>query len=207
MPQYTRNPPLLEADLAADPLTQLDRWLVAAREAAMIEPSAMTLATVGRDGKPSARVVLFKGVHAGGLSFYTNYGSRKGSELGAGAPAALVFWWDRLERQVRVEGRVDRLSRELSEEYFRGRPRLSQLSAYTSRQSRVVADRATLERRLAENDRRFAGQDVPLPDDWGGYVLKPEMFEFWQGQVGRLHDRLVYRRDGSGTWGLERLEP
>lgn len=207
MPQYTRNPPLLEADLAADPLTQLDRWLAAAREAAMIEPSAMTLATVGRDGKPSARVVLYKGVHDGGLSFYTNYGSRKGGELGPGAPAALVFWWDRLERQVRVEGRVDRLPRELSEEYFRGRPRLSQLSAYTSRQSQVVADRATLERRLAENDRRFAGKDVPLPDDWGGYVLEPEMFEFWQGQVGRLHDRLVYRRNGSGAWDIERLEP
>lgn len=206
MPQYTRNPPLLEQDLGPDPLAQLERWLAEAAQAGLFEPTAMTLATVGRDGRPSARIVLYKGSHDGGLTFYTNYGSRKGTELPAGAPAALVFWWDKLERQVRVEGRVDRLPRALSERYFHARPRLSQLSAYTSRQSRVVADRATLERRLADNERRFDGQPVPLPDDWGGYALRPEAFEFWQGQAGRLHDRLVYRR-AEGNWRLERLEP
>ena len=135
MPQYTRNPPLLEQDLAAEPLAQLERWLADAAQAGLMEPSAMTLATVGPDGRPSARIVLYKGAHDGGLTFYTNYGSRKGRELPPGAPAALVFWWDRLERQVRVEGRVDKLPRALSDRYFHARPRLSQLGAYTSRQS------------------------------------------------------------------------
>ena len=206
MPQYTRNPPLLETDLAADPLVQLDAWLEAARQAGLFEPTAMTLATVAADGRPSARVVLYKGPHEGGLTFYTNYGSRKGGELPPGAPAALVFWWDKLERSVRVEGRVSRVPRALSDEYFHSRPRLSQLSAWTSRQSQVVGSREELERRLAETERRFEGQPVPLPENWGGYVLKPEAFEFWQGQVGRLHDRLVYRRAGE-HWRVERLEP
>jgi pyridoxamine 5'-phosphate oxidase len=206
MPQYTRNPPMLEQDLDPDPLVELVRWLKAAEDAGMFEPTAMTLATVGADGRPSARVVLYKGLHEGGLTFYTNYGSRKARELRAGAPGALVFWWDKLERQVRVEGAIDKLPRALSEAYFRRRPRLSQLSAYTSRQSRVVPSRAELEQRLADNERRLAGQEVPLPEDWGGYALKPDCFEFWQGQRGRLHDRLVYRREG-GAWKMERLEP
>lgn len=206
MPQYTRNPPLLETDLAADPLAQLSAWLAAAQAAGLFEPTAMTLATVGHDGQPSARIVLYKGTYEGGLTFYTNYSSRKGGELAAGAPAALVFWWDQLERQVRIEGRVDKTPRTLSEQYFRSRPRLSQLSAHTSRQSRVVAGRKDLEQRLAETERRFEGQPVPLPETWGGYVLRPEYFEFWQGQVGRLHDRLVYRRQGE-RWLIERLEP
>lgn len=206
MPQYTRNPPLLETDLVADPLAQLELWLRAAKAAGMFEPTAMTLATVGPDGRPSARIVLYKGLYEGGLTFYTNYASRKGSELPPGAPAALVFWWDKLERQVRVEGRVEKVPRELSERYFHGRPRLSQLSAYTSRQSRTVASRAELEQRLAGNERKLGDQAVPLPADWGGYVLRPGYFEFWQGQIGRLHDRLVYRADGQG-WKIERLEP
>lgn len=206
MPDYTLNQPLLETDLAADPLAQLDAWLASARTAGLIEPTAMTLATVGGDGRPSARIVLYKGPHEGGLTFFTNYDSRKGRELAPGAPAALVFWWDRLERQVRVEGRVARVPREMSARYFRGRPRASQLSAYTSRQSAVVASRKELEQRLAENVQRIGSRDVPLPDNWGGYVLKPDLFEFWQGQPGRLHDRLVYRRAGA-SWKIERLEP
>jgi pyridoxamine 5'-phosphate oxidase len=206
MPQYTRNPPLLESDLDKDPLAQLAAWLKAAEGAGMQEPTAMTLATVGADGRPSARIVLYKGPYEDGLTFFTSYGSRKGAELRAGAPAALVFWWDRLERQVRVEGHVDKVPRELSDRYFRNRPRLSQLSALTSKQSRLVDSRAALEQRLAENEKKLEGKEVPRPDDWGGYVLRPDCFEFWQGQVGRLHDRLVYRKDGA-RWKVERLEP
>lgn len=206
MSQYTRQPPLDESALAADPLAQLARWLDEAAAAGMIEPTAMTLATATTDGRPSARIVLYKGPHEGGLTFYTNYESRKGEELAANAHAALVFWWDKLERSVRVEGRVDRLPRAMSEAYARSRPRGSQLGALTSRQSRVVASRAQLEQRLAENEKQLGGKEVPVPENWGGYVLRPERFEFWQGRRDRLHDRLVYRAEGKG-WRVERLEP
>lgn len=205
--QYMQHPALLEKDVAADPMQQLDRWLADAGHAGMLEPTAMTLATADAEGRPSARIVLYKGAHEGGLTFYTHYGSRKSAELGARDRAALVFWWDRLERQVRVEGRVQKLSREMSDRYFHQRPRLSQIGAATSRQSQTVASREELERRLVENERRLEGREVPLPDSWGGYVLSPEYFEFWQGQRGRLHDRLVYRRSAQGDWRIERLEP
>ena len=206
MPQYTRNPStLLEQDLDKDPMAQLARWLKEAEAAGMIEPSAMTLATATKDGTPSARIVLYKGPHEGGLTFYTNYESRKAGELAANAHAALVFWWDKLERSVRVEGKVEKLPRSMSEAYARSRPRGSQLGALTSRQSRVVANRAELEKRLAENQARHPG-DVPVPENWGGYLLRPAMFEFWQGRRDRLHDRLVYR-GGRGGWSIERLEP
>jgi len=206
MPQYTRNPStLLEQDLDKDPMAQLARWLKDAEAAGMIEPSAMTLATATKDGTPSARIVLYKGPHEGGLTFYTNYESRKAGELAANTRAALVFWWDKLERSVRVEGKVEKLPRSMSEAYARSRPRGSQLGALTSRQSRVVANRAELEKRLAENQARHPG-DVPVPENWGGYLLRPEMFEFWQGRRDRLHDRLVYRA-GRGGWAIERLEP
>jgi pyridoxamine 5'-phosphate oxidase len=207
MSQYTRQPPLIESALDADPLAQLARWLDDARAAGMIEPSAMTLATATQDGQPSARIVLFKGAHDGGLTFYTNYDSRKGGELAANARAALVFWWDKLERSVRVEGSVEKLPRAMGEAYARSRPRGSQLSALTSRQSRVVASRAELEKRLAENDARIGGKELPVPENWGGYLLRPAMFEFWQGRADRLHDRLVYRAAAGGKWRVERLEP
>lgn len=203
---YTRQPPLDEAALDADPLAQLARWLKDAEGAGMIEPTAMTLATATKDGAPSARIVLYKGPHDGGLTFYTNYESRKGVELAANARAALVFWWDKLERSVRIEGKVEKLPRAMGEAYARSRPRGSQLSAMTSRQSRVVASRAELEKRLAENDARLGGKEVPVPANWGGYLLRPELFEFWQGRRDRLHDRLVYRASGDG-WRVERLEP
>lgn len=204
--QYLKNPPLLESELAADPLLQLEHWLGDAVSAGMIEPTAMTLASVAPDGKPSARVVLFKGLRQGGLSFFTDYDSRKGAELAVNPQVALVFWWDRLERSVRVEGRVERLPREESQRYFQSRPRDSQIGASTSRQSRVVATREELDVRLDENLRRFGEDPVPCPDHWGGYVVRPEAFEFWQGRRGRLHDRLRYLREG-GRWRIERLEP
>lgn len=197
---------LNEADLNPDPLKQLERWVSEARAAGLIEPTAMTLATVGAGAKPSARVVLFKGLHDGKLTFYTNYESRKGTELARDPQAALVFWWDKLERQIRVEGRVEKLPPEFSERYFHSRPRISQLSAYTSHQSRAVVTRAELEERFARNEKRFAGQEVPLPETWGGYALTPDYFEFWQGRRGRLHDRLVYQPASDG-WRIERLEP
>lgn len=206
MPQDRRESSLLESDLLADPVAQLQRWLVEAQQAGLIEPSAMALATADADGNPSVRMVLFKGLHDGGLTFYTNYSSRKGADLAANPRAALVFWWDRLERQVRAEGSLVRLPREMSERYFHERPRASQISASISRQSRVVPDRHVLEQRYAERERQLEGRAVPLPDDWGGYVVNPRQFEFWQGRRGRLHDRLVYRRDG-GAWVIERLEP
>jgi pyridoxamine 5'-phosphate oxidase len=207
MPQYTRNPStLLEQDLDKDPMAQFARWLKDAQDAGMVEPTAMTLATVSTDGAPSARIVLYKGPHEGGLTFYTNYESRKGAELAANARAALVFWWDKLERSVRVEGRVEKLPRAMSETYARSRPRGSQLGALTSNQSRVVASRAELEKRLADHDARLGSKEVPVPDNWGGYLLRPAMFEFWQGRRDRLHDRLVYRQGNNG-WAVERLEP
>lgn len=204
--QYTRNPPLDEQALLPDPMAQFESWLADARGAGMIEPTAFTLATVGPDGRPSARVVLFKGRYDTGLSFYTDYDGRKGRELDARPFAAATFWWDRLERQVRFEGRVERLPRDQSRRYFESRPRTSQLGATTSRQSQVVATRAELDARFDENERRLEGQPIPLPDHWGGYVLRPDTVEFWQGRGGRLHDRLRYRADG-GRWVIERLEP
>lgn len=204
--QYTRNPPLDESSLLPDPLAQLQAWLADASAAGMIEPTAMTLATADAQGQPSARVVLLKGFHDGGLCFYTRHDGRKGMELASNPRAAATFWWDRLERQVRVEGHVERLPREVTRRYFETRPRESQLGALTSLQSRVVASREELDARYQANAERLAGQPVPLPDEWGGYVLRPASVEFWQGRLGRLHDRLRYRRE-SGAWRVERLEP
>jgi pyridoxamine 5'-phosphate oxidase len=204
--QYTRNPPLDEQALLPDPLAQFETWLADARGVGMIDPTAFTLATVSPDGRPSARVVLFKGLYDAGLSFYTSYESRKGRELEARPLAAATFWWDRLERQVRFEGAVARLPRDQSRRYFESRPRASQLGALTSRQSQVVASRAELDARFDENERRLQDQAVPLPEHWGGYVLRPDTVEFWQGRGGRLHDRLRYRAK-DGRWLIERLEP
>lgn len=206
MPHDRRDVALLEKDVSADPIAQLERWLEESMRAGLVEPTAMALATATPDGHPSVRMVLFKGFHERGLTFYTNYLSRKGAELAANPRAALVFWWDRLERQVRVEGSLEQLPRDLSERYFHDRPRESQISAAISRQSRVVASRTDLERRYEERERALEGKPVPLPDGWGGYIVKPALFEFWQGRRGRLHDRLVYRPAAVG-WRIERLEP
>lgn len=206
MTQYTRNPPLNEADLAPDPLLQFDRWLADARVANLREPGAMALATATPDGHPSVRIVLFKGLHEDQLTFYTDHRGRKAQELTHNPHAAATFWWDVLERQVRFEGSVAPLPRAVSAAYFASRYRGSQLAAHTSRQSAVVDSRDTLDARLAETEARFADGPVPLPDHWGGYGLRPNVVEFWQGRGGRFHDRLRYRRT-EGGWQIDRLEP
>jgi pyridoxamine 5'-phosphate oxidase len=196
------------AALDPDPVVQFGRWFEEAVRAGLPEPNAMTLATASAEGRPSARVVLLKGLDARGFVFYTNYESRKGAELAANPWAALVFYWGPLERQVRVEGRVARTSREESEAYFRSRPLGSRLGASASAQSRVLPDRETLERRVAELQARHGDGEVPLPDFWGGYRLAPDVLELWQGRPDRLHDRFRYtRRDGAPSWTIERLSP
>lgn len=198
---------LNEQDCDPNPIVQFERWFKQAQEAGLKEPNAMTLATATADGRPSARIVLLKEVSDLGFIFYTNYGSRKAQEFERNALAALTFYWAELERQVRVEGRVEKVDRAKSEAYFRRRPRGSKIGAWVSRQSNMVDSRATLEARLNELEAKFAGQDdVPAPDFWGGFIVLPEMFEFWQGRPNRLHDRIVYRRSEFG-WTLERLWP
>ena len=206
MAQYTRNPPLVEADVLRDPLAQFAVWLADAKAIGMIEPTAMTLATVDADGRPSARVVLMRGLQDGALRFYTNYDSRKAAALAAHPLAAATFWWDQLERSVRFEGRIEKLSAAASTEYFHSRPRGSQIGAWTSRQSKVIASRTELEATLAQNEQRFGEGEIPLPPFWGGYALTPDRIEFWQGRDNRLHDRLRFSQRG-GAWVIDRLEP
>ena len=193
------------ADLAASPFDQFAAWFAEAQDAITREPNAMTLATASADGVPSARMVLLKGVDHG-FCFYTNFESRKGQELDANSRAALVWWWPELERQVRVEGRVERVEDEVADAYFASRPRGSRLGAWASPQSRPVPDRRTLEALLSEIEAETDGEEVPRPGFWGGFRVVPEAVEFWQGRKNRLHDRHVYRRDGDG-WRTERLAP
>jgi pyridoxamine 5'-phosphate oxidase len=198
--------PLLESDAPADPIALFERWYDAAVVAGLALPNAMTLATADAAGRPAARVVLLKGIEDGGFVFYTNYESRKGRELAAQAHAALVFHWAQLERQVRIEGAVERMSEEASDGYFASRPLGSRHSALASPQSSVVPDRAWLEREAMAVARRYP-QEPPRPPHWGGYRVTPTMIEFWQGRSDRMHDRLAYRRQPGGEWLVKRLAP
>lgn len=195
-----------ERDVDPDPLVQFRHWFEDACRAELPEPNAMTLATATPDGLPSARMVLLKAADERGFTFFTDYRSRKGQELEANPHAALVFFWGELERQVRISGTVSRVSREETEAYFRTRPRESRLGAWTSQQSTVLAGREVLEARLREVAARHPGEDVPAPPYWGGYLLRPDALEFWQGRESRLHDRVRYQREAGG-WRIERLSP
>jgi pyridoxamine 5'-phosphate oxidase len=205
MPRRPDMPPLRRSDLDPDPIAQLRAWFAVATEQVPLA-EAMTLATVDAGGLPDARMVLLKGIGGGGLRFFTNYESAKAGQLDGAEAAAVVLYWRELDRQVRARGRIERLPAAESDAYFASRPRESQLGAWASPQSRPLESREELERRLAEVEARFHGGDVPRPAHWGGYLLSCDEVEFWQGQVGRLHDRFRYSRDPDG-WRIERLGP
>lgn len=197
---------LNESEIDPDPIKQFELWFTQAQEVGGVEANAMTVATASADGVPSARMVLLKGLDERGFVFYTNYESAKGSDLAGNPQAALLFYWPQLERQVRISGRVTKVSREESEKYFHSRPLGSQIGATASRQSTVLSDRAALEAEFARLERAYSGGEVPLPDYWGGYRVHPDWLEFWQGRPSRLHDRLRYIREGTG-WKVVRLSP
>ncbi|WP_276495883.1 pyridoxamine 5'-phosphate oxidase [Pontibacter litorisediminis] len=198
---------LTEASVAAAPIDQFKTWLQEAIEAQVEEPTALVLSTVDAAGKPSARVVLLKGVDEQGFSFYTNYASRKGQELAQNPHASLTFFWPALERQVRIEGKVEKVQPEESEKYFHSRPKGSQIGAWASPQSQVIASREVLEQREKELSEQYADAELlPRPEHWGGYRLVPDYLEFWQGRPSRLHDRIVYELEGE-RWQIKRLAP
>lgn len=196
-----------EADLLPTPFDQFEKWFQQAMDASLEEPNAMCLATVSSDGQPSTRIVLLKDFSEKGLTFYTNYESRKAQELEATGKVAANFLWLPLQRQVNVTGHVERVSKAESLKYFLSRPFGSQLGAWASPQSQVVTSRSILEMKLDQMKRKFAEGKVPLPDHWGGYRIVPDSFEFWQGGANRLHDRFVYRREANGEWITARLAP
>jgi pyridoxamine 5'-phosphate oxidase len=201
---------LRRSDLDADPIVQFGRWFeqaAAGRATDQGDVTAATLATADKDGRPSARIVLLKGVDTRGFIFFTNYDSRKGRELAENPNASMVFYWPDQERQVCIAGQATKIPRNESEVYFKSRPRGSRLAAWASRQSDVIANREMLERHWQELQAKYPGEDVPMPPDWGGFVLAPSRIEFWQGRPSRLHDRFRYSKQADGKWLIERLSP
>lgn len=197
---------LAEADVTSDPFSQFANWFDQALKADVAEPNAMSLSTVNAEGKPSSRIVLIKEFDQRGFSWFTNYDSAKGQDLGSNPHAALLFFWTALERQVRIEGRIEKLSDAENDAYFNSRPLGSRQSALASQQSQPIADREALEQKLATVVAEF-GEHPPRPAHWGGYRLLPERVEFWQGRSSRLHDRIIYTRDDNGAWKISRLQP
>jgi pyridoxamine 5'-phosphate oxidase len=205
MPRRPDMPPLQRSALAGDPIEQFRDWYERAERDVPLA-DAMTLATASADGAPDARMVLLKGFGPEGFRFFTNLTSAKATQLQVLPRAALVLYWRELDRQVRVRGPVERLPEAVSDEYFATRPRDAQIGAWASPQSEMLSDRATLDARVDEVEQRFSGAEIPRPPFWGGYILRPDQIEFWQGQAARLHDRFLYRREGD-AWRLERLAP
>jgi pyridoxamine 5'-phosphate oxidase len=198
---------LNETDVAPNPFIQFQKWFDEALLAQLLEPNAMTVATATTDGKPSARMVLLKDFDERGFVFFTNYNSHKGQELAENPQAALVFWWAELERQVRICGRVEKVSENDSDRYFQSRPFNSRLGAWASNQSEVIESRIILEQRLQELKAKYENQDIPRPPYWGGLRVIPTEIEFWQGRSSRLHDRILYTRLDDGDWKIQRLSP
>lgn len=197
---------LVESDVCENPIDQFMEWFEQALSADLTDPTAMTLATATKEGVPSSRIVLLKGVDKDGFRFYTNYNSRKARELDKNPYASLCFYWPSLERQVRIEGQTKKLSRTDSKAYFQQRPRLSKIGAWASNQSSEINSREELEAAFQEMKKRFEAEDVPAPDFWGGYILQPTLIEFWQGRKSRMHDRICYKKEGQ-NWNIIRLAP
>jgi pyridoxamine 5'-phosphate oxidase len=198
---------LSENNTKADPIKQFEIWFNEAQEANVPEKNAMTLATATHDGRPSARIVLLKGFYDAGFVFYTNYLSRKGKEITKNPIGALTFFWPAMERQIRIEGTIEKVTKEQSEKYFHSRPKNSQVGALASPQSQEIADRDVLEKKWTELEAEYADKEVPKPSYWGGYIVKPRMIEFWQGRPNRLHDRILYKKVDSKNWKKVRLAP
>jgi pyridoxamine 5'-phosphate oxidase len=198
---------LSETDAHADPIKQFDKWFNEALKAELHEPTAMALATATHDGRPSARIVLMKGFDSNGFVFYTNYLSRKGKEIAKNPLGSLLFFWGTLERQIRIEGTIEKISKEDSIRYFQTRPRASQLSAVASPQSQEIPDRNILDKKWQEAEAEFLDKDITKPSFWGGYILKPRLMEFWQGRQSRLHDRILYKKIDNKHWKKVRLAP
>jgi len=196
-----------EHDVQADPITQFEHWFNEAVKANINEPNAMSLATVKANGSPACRIVLLKGLEAGAFVFYTNYASDKGQQMAANGQAALTFFWPELERQVRIEGNVGKVAEAVSDAYFQSRPRGSRIGAWVSAQSSVIENRQVLEATQQQLEAQYADKEVPRPEHWGGYALKPSLIEFWQGRASRLHDRIRYQLTDSGKWVIDRLAP